>query len=236
MMRAGITDPNCPVVIVGLTEDNVRRLKNDQPIRAKLASFGVGLPGYVVICYGNTATELNRQLRRAGLIGPETEGETDPRLADEEALRERHAGDKMLICTVGLPRSGKSTWARSQAYPIVNPDAIRLAIHGQAFVGLAERFVWATVHAMVRALFLAGHDRVILDATNTTRKRRDEWRTDEWATFFKVFDADADECRRRLLAEAGDGEISETQHGLLKAIERMAGQFEPLQDDEERWP
>ncbi len=30
-----------------------------------------------------------------------------------------------LILTVGLPRSGKTTWALEQGWPIVNPDSIR---------------------------------------------------------------------------------------------------------------
>ena len=29
-----------------------------------------------------------------------------------------------LLATVGLPRSGKSTWAKEQGFPIVSPDAI----------------------------------------------------------------------------------------------------------------
>lgn len=99
---------------------------------------------------------------------------------------------KALICLVGLPRSGKSTWAKSQAWPIVNPDAVRLAIHGQRFITEAEPFVWATVRAMVKALFLAGHNIVILDATNTTRKRRDEWLSNEWVTYFARAGAPAD--------------------------------------------
>jgi len=135
--------------------------------------------------------------------------------------------NKILICTVGLPRSGKSTWAKAQAYPIVNPDAIRLAIHGQPFVAEAEGFVWATAKAMVRALFLAGHDRVILDATNTTRKRRDEWRSREWATRFRCFFEAVDTCKERALR---DGRVD-----LLPVIDRMAEQFEPRGDDEEAW-
>lgn len=228
MMRAGIKDPENPVAVVGLSEGNVLRLKNGQPIRAALSSFGVGIPGTLVICYGDTELELKRQLQTAGLITPATEGTTDARLIEEDGIRERHAGDKILICTVGLPRSGKSTWAKSQAYPIVNPDSVRLAIHGQRFVAEAEPFVWATVKAMVRALFLAGHDRVILDATNTTRKRRDEWRSKEWATFFRHFDTPEGVCYDR--AEAA-GDI-----GICPIIARMAEQFEPLGDDEEVWP
>jgi predicted kinase len=225
-MKAGINDAKRPVIVVGLSEGNVERLKNAQPIRADLKTFGVELPGTLVICYGETELDFKRQLQAAGLIGPETEGSTDARLVEEDAIRGRHAGDKILICTVGLPRSGKTTWARRQAYPVVNPDAIRLAIHGQAFVSRAEPLVWATAKYMVRALFLAGHDRVILDATNTTRKRRDEWRTDEWATFFKYIGTSHEECYER----AGEGS------DLIPVITRMALNFEPLGDDEERWP
>lgn len=119
-----------------------------------------------------------------------------------------------LILAAGLPRSGKTTWARAQAFPIVNPDSIRLALHGQRFVALAEPFVWATAKVMVRALFLAGHETVILDATNTTEKRRAEWNSPEWQTELHVVDTPADECIRRATAE-GDLEI-------IPIIKRMA--------------
>src|SRR5580698_4180408 len=115
---------------------------------------------------------------------------------------------KTLICTVGLPRSGKSTWAqqtmKDKGLPIVNPDAIRLAVHGQRFVAVAEPFVWATAKAMVRSLFLAGHDAMIVDATNTTRKRRDEWQSPDWRTLFVEMDASEETCIKRA---ANDAEI-----------------------------
>jgi predicted kinase len=50
---------------------------------------------------------------------------------------------KILILTVGLPRSGKSSWSRQQTFPVVNPDSIRLALHGLRFAPEAEPFVWA---------------------------------------------------------------------------------------------
>ena len=83
---------------------------------------------------------------------------------------------RQLTLTIGLPRSGKSTWAREQGCPIVNPDSIRLALHGQRFVLESEPMVWAIAEYMVRALFLAGHEKVVLDACNTTEKRRDVWK------------------------------------------------------------
>lgn len=137
----------------------------------------------------------------------------------------------LLIVTVGLPRSGKSTWAEidreTMGSATVCPDAIRLAIHGQAFVREAEPLVWATALVMVRALFHAGHPRVVLDSTNTTRERRRTWYDDPgglWRTRFLVFIDSGDECARR--AAAGG------RPDLLPVIDRMAAAWEPLGDDE----
>lgn len=127
---------------------------------------------------------------------------------------------RTLILTVGLPRSGKTTWARQQGHPIVNPDSIRYALHGERFIALAEPFVWAIAKVMVRALFLAGHDTVILDATNTTKKRRDEWvTTGEWWCKLHVIDTPEEVCLARADAE-GDEYIK-------PIIRKMAAQFEP---------
>ena len=123
-----------------------------------------------------------------------------------------------IIRTVGLPRSGKSTWAKSTGLPIVNPDSIRLAIHGQAFFELAEPLVWAFAKLMVHALFLAGHETVIVDATNTTKKRRDEWELKGVSTQDKVFDTVPKECIRR--AKEGGRE------DLVPVIQRMAAQWD----------
>ena len=109
--------------------------------------------------------------------------------------------------------------------PIVNPDAIRLVVYNQRYWQPGEPLVWALVHSMVRALFLAGHNHVILDACNNTRKRRDVWQTDEeWATVFKVFDATPEICVDRARTQR-DEEI-------VPVIRRMASEHEPLQDDE----
>jgi len=103
-----------------------------------------------------------------------------------------------LYLTVGLPRSGKSTWARSTALPIVSPDAIRIAIHGTAFRKEAEPLVWATAKIMVASLFEAGHPKVILDATNITRARRDDWIDARWDREFVLFQAHERTCIERL--------------------------------------
>jgi len=133
---------------------------------------------------------------------------------------------KRLICLVGLPRSGKSTLLSKKKFPspIVNPDSIRLALHGQRYVQAAEDFVWAIAKVMVKSLFLAGHNEVIIDATNNTRKRRDFWRSKEWMTVFIHINTPKEECIRR--AKLTD------DYDIIPVIERMADYFEPLEDDE----
>lgn len=130
--------------------------------------------------------------------------------------------EKTVIATVGLPRSGKSTWAREQTYPIVCPDEIRLALHGQVFSSIAEPFVWAICKVMVRALFGAGHDTVILDATNTTEQRRNEWVSAlEWNLKFYLITTPLETCIQRAI------ECDRLE--LIPVITRMAAQFEPVQ-------
>ena len=126
--------------------------------------------------------------------------------------------ENLLVMTVGLPRSGKSTWAKADGAPIVNPDSIRLAFHGERFIPSAEPMVWAMAKYMVAALFLAGHRRVILDATNTTMKRRNEWKDKRWARQFLLVNTPKEICIERAIYE-GDMNI-------IPIIEKMADQFE----------
>ncbi len=126
---------------------------------------------------------------------------------------------RKLIATIGLPRSGKTTWAREQGHPIVSPDAIRLALHGEPFIGLAELFVWAIAKCMVRALFEAGHETVILDATNVTEKRRFEWvHGNEHQTEWHVVDTPKSVCLERAAAIG--------REDLFPVIERMADSWD----------
>lgn len=129
-----------------------------------------------------------------------------------------------LAITVGLPSSGKTTAARemqSQGWARVCPDDIRLALHGQQFHGPAEPLVWANAELMVRSLLQGGH-RVIVDATNTTKKRREPWERiakDFGLEMQVVFcDVSTEEAKRRNAAR--DDAIPE------EVIDRMAEQLD----------
>lgn len=124
---------------------------------------------------------------------------------------------KTLICTVGLPYSGKTTWALKQGHPIVSPDAMRISIHGQRYSEPAEKIVWAIVEYMIDALFISGHDKVIIDATNNSRKRRDHWfewcKERDYRAEFKFIETSAKECISRAKAQ--------NDYTIIPIIERM---------------
>lgn len=133
-----------------------------------------------------------------------------------------------LILMVGLPRSGKSTRAKAMSMelgaPIVCPDAVRLALHGKRWKREAESMVWSIIKYMVPALFLAGHQIVILDSTALTSERREEWVSDQWKLTYKYIDTPPETCKKRA--------IEDGMEDLIEVIDRFYIQFEsPEYDD-----
>jgi hypothetical protein len=81
-----------------------------------------------------------------------------------------------LILTVGLPGSGKSTFARRLAPAIdsvvLESDALRRLLFGQpAYGGLESRRLFEAIRAAARRLLEGGRN-VIVDATNLTEADR----------------------------------------------------------------
>jgi predicted kinase len=120
-----------------------------------------------------------------------------------------------LYATVGLPRSGKSTFCREvlmpNEYVVINPDNFRLVIHGQRFLSSAEPFVWASVYAAVDALLMTGHS-VVVDATNITEVRREPW--EKRGAEFILMQTTEEECIRRARSLRDDS--------IVPIIQRMA--------------
>lgn len=138
----------------------------------------------------------------------------------------------LLIAMMGLPRSGKSTvsekLSKELGAPIVRKDAIRLALHGNAYISLAEPMVKAISLIMVRSLFLSGHPIVIADETHYSRAARDFMKSPkEWTTEFYHVGTPASVCMERA--------IKTNQAYLVPVIEEMVSRYEPLDDDEDTY-
>jgi predicted kinase len=102
-----------------------------------------------------------------------------------------------LILLVGLPRSGKSTWAAGQNHPVVSRDAIRIQLHGRPFFPEHEDEVSQIEEQSVRDLIAAGHRTVIIDATHFRQEYIDRWKTGEWTIETRLFSTPRSLCIRR---------------------------------------
>lgn len=123
-----------------------------------------------------------------------------------------------LIITVGLPRSGKSTWAKTKNLPIVNRDAIRLALHGHAYIQESEEMVSAIEMYMVKALFEAGHEKVILDACNLKVKYRKRWERGPWQIRYERFNVNETICIERAI-DSGHKDLIPIIRSMAERIE-----------------
>jgi hypothetical protein len=71
------------VVLVGLSDENIKRMKEGKPVRVtKEHPAGDALPGGYELCilHGSTEMAILHQLREAGLVTEETVVNKDPRL------------------------------------------------------------------------------------------------------------------------------------------------------------
>lgn len=149
-------------------------------------------------------------------------GRTDSRTAKRGKLR----------FLIGLPRSGKSTWATDwvrkrpdeTAFPrvVVCADDIRLAVTGQRFNHCAEPVVAMIKKYMIESLLARGHD-VLVDETNTTKssiRRNFEADIDaQWT----LINTPADVCKERA--------VDTNQPDLIPVINRMECQLKALLDE-----
>jgi predicted kinase len=130
---------------------------------------------------------------------------------------------------VGLPRSGKSTWANEHAHrlgaTILSADDIRRTL-GVEWDRKLEPVVWRTFNLVVKALVLRGQN-IIADTTNHTRARRKVWvkMADEGLIhleFVQFADPGEEELRRRC----------EDSGYPWKVVQQLRRDFESVTADE----
>jgi predicted kinase len=123
--------------------------------------------------------------------------------ADAEGRIEGN-GLPYLILTVGIPGSGKSTWARAFAerskYIRISPDDIREEITGDISNVHRDKDVWIEAYKRIKEKLLKPQS-VIFDATNinpTTRKELEKQFNDISIIVYKIFSCNPEEAKKRI--------------------------------------
>jgi predicted kinase len=149
-----------------------------------------------------------------------------------------------LYATVGLPHSGKSTfanrWARegraialfdsevAAISEVVRPrvviagDDFRRAIHGTDYIARAEHIVFSAMDTAVAALLERGYD-VLVDETSTSKATLMRYLRLDPDVDLVFVDTPADECKRRALANG--------RPYLVKVIDRLAPRLDNLREN-----
>ena len=79
----------------------------------------------------------------------------------------------VIVVLVGLPGSGKSTWARGQGYAVLSSDEIRAWLIDDPTNQNIHRRVFATLRYLLKHRLSLGRPYTFIDSTNlTVRERR----------------------------------------------------------------
>lgn len=102
------------------------------------------------------------------------------------------------VC-VGLPGSGKSTWANAQGLPVVSTDAIRKELFGDESIQRNPQAVFGIAFKKLQEQLKKGNS-VIFDATNLTIKNRKNIfkKIYPFSAHAIVFPISANECIERI--------------------------------------
>jgi predicted kinase len=77
-----------------------------------------------------------------------------------------------VILLVGLPGSGKSTWAREQGYEVLSSDELRLKLSGDETNQTIHGKVFGAMRYLLRLRLQLGQAVTVIDATNLRRRDR----------------------------------------------------------------
>jgi hypothetical protein len=72
MIKFSSHGPTGLLIGLGLSRENVNRLTAGSPIKVAFSEVGMQQPGEILIYFGETETEMARDLINAGLVTPQT--------------------------------------------------------------------------------------------------------------------------------------------------------------------
>jgi predicted kinase len=117
-----------------------------------------------------------------------------------------------IIFTMGVPGSGKSTWAKkylktNSEFVRINADELRQMLFGfeeseimnyynDSNLKNNEDLVWKTIDSLAESLIYQGKS-IILDNTNLNLSVIENYKIYEVPLLFKVMDTTLDECLKR---------------------------------------
>lgn len=65
-------DDGTTVVLLGVDDENIRRLTSGKPIQVKSGSVDPEYKDEIIIVHGSTMEQIEEWLKKAGIIGPST--------------------------------------------------------------------------------------------------------------------------------------------------------------------
>jgi len=135
-----------------------------------------------------------------------------------------------LVMMVGVTKSGNSTYAAEffPNAPKVSLNALRLSLFSRLGCSRSEqKTVMIVAKAMVHALFIAGHDTVVLDAMNTKKTHREDWKNPNvWLRSFYVMPCDEALSLRRLEQAAGPSP-DQYHASLIEHLPQLIKNYQP---------
>jgi len=102
-----------------------------------------------------------------------------------------------IMLLVGLPGSGKSTWAARQKLPVLSSDAIRGLLADDTTDQSVHKRVFATIRYLLRHRLAIGRPYTCIDATHLTPKERKPYLKLGVPVEAVFFNAPAEICKRR---------------------------------------
>jgi len=142
-----------------------------------------------------------------------------------------------IYFTIGLPRSGKSTFVDNEMVGqltgnlgepvIINGDDFRMAGYGQRFNEAGEGLVAGAVFTAIKALLITGYN-VIYDETNTSPWSLKKIFSIDPMAQYVIIDKDVDICVQRTNEALGVPIFPDEQEEFLNAIDRINAQFKKI--------
>ncbi len=133
-----------------------------------------------------------------------------------------------VVVLVGIPGSGKSTWAAKQGVPVLSSDEMRRILTGDVTNQQINRLVFRMMRRCLEAMLEARVERVVVDSTALTRRERRTWI--RWAELHGCqveavfFDTPAELCRAR--------NIKRDRVVPKEAMARLLSRMEPPRPEE----